>query len=44
MAKDLSRVVGEWRGIFATFVVVSRQGSLTEGKSGKDTEPVPKDP
>ena len=33
-----------WRGIFATFVLVTRQGSLTERKSGKDPKPVPKDP
>ena len=44
MAKDLSRIFGVWRRIFATFVLVTRQGSLIERKSGKDPKPVPKDP
>ena len=44
VAKDLSRIFWVWRRIFATFVLVTRQGSLTECKSGKDPKPVPKDP
>ena len=44
VAKDLSRIFGVWRRIFATFVLVTRQGSLTERKSGKDPKQVPEDP
>ena len=42
--KDLSRILGVWQGILATFVLETHLGSLTEGKSGKDPEPVSKDP
>ena len=44
VAKDLSRIFWGWRRILATFVLVTRQGSLIERKIGKDPKPVPKDP
>ena len=38
------KVFEVWRRTFATFVLVTHQGSITERKSGKDPKPVPKDP